>query len=297
MTVRRRAQIKDLDRKKVQFVIESSIIDEILLTPKPGLVDDYKDKDGPEKEIFLDSARTISPYLTEMFFIGYNWKEEPEGLYDKILPIGREAESAMYETTDGFNTHKGMIFTMGIISAAAGYDLASRGENHITSILTISESIMKEPMRRHYEGVKDHRPTTQGERLYGLYGFKGIRGEAEEGFPIIRKVSYPAMREYRRRFPDPEQNSAILSNVLLQIMTALQDTCIISTSDPGGLRWVQNRARYILALGGAFTREWMDELWDMREDCSRIKISPGGSGDILAATLFLWRISGRRFEI
>ncbi len=297
MTERKKARHKEIDRKKVQYIIESSLIDEILLTPKPGLVDDYGDKDEREKALFLKSAQTISPYMTDLFFKGYDWKYEPEFLYDEILPIGIEAKKAMYESTDGYDTHKGMIFTMGIICTAAGYDLASRGENHITSILSIAESIMKEPMRQFYENLKGNKPTTQGERFYAMYGVKGIRGEAEEGFPIIRRVSYPAMIEYRRKYPDPEQNGSILINVLLHIMTALEDTCVISASDPGGLRWLQNRARYILALGGAFTREGMDELWDWKEDCDRINISPSGSGDILASTLFLWRISGRKFVV
>ena len=297
MTGCKKARRIEINRKKVQDIIESSLVDEILLTPKPGLVDDYGDKGDEEKNLFLKSARTISPFLTDLFFKGYNWEHEPELLYEEILPIGLEAEKAMYESTEGYDTHKGMIFTMGIISAAAGYDLVSRGENHITSILNISESIMKEPIRRYYEDIKGNKPTTQGERFYAMYGVKGIRGEAAEGFPIIRKVSYPAMIEYRRKYPDPEQNGSILINVLLHIMTALEDTCVISASDPGGLRWLQNRARYVLALGGAFTREGMDELWDWKEDCNRINISPSGSGDILASTLFLWRISGREFVI
>ncbi len=297
MSEGKKARHIEINRIKVQDIIESSLVDEILLTPKPGLVDDYGDNGDEEKNLFLKSARIISPYLTDLFFKGHEWKQEPESLYEEILPIGLEAEKAMYESTDGYDTHKGMIFTMGIISAAAGYDLASRGENHITSILNISESIMKEPIRRYYEDIKGNKPTTQGERFYAMYGVKGIRGEAAEGFPIIRRVSYPAMIEYRRKYPDPEQNSAILINVLLHIMTSLEDTCVISASDPGGLRWLQNRARYVLALGGAFTREGMDELWDWKEDCNWINISPSGSGDILASTLFLWRISGREFVI
>ena len=297
MTERRKVRHREIDRKKIHYIIESSLIDEILLTPKPGLVDDYGDKDEEEKVLFLKSAKVITPYLTDLFFKGYNWKYEPESLYDEIIPIEQEAERAMCESTDGYDTHKGMIFTMGIICTAAGYDLASRGENHITSILGISESIMKEPMRQFYENIKGDKPATQEERFYAMYGVKGICGEAAEGFPIIRRVSYPAMIEYRRKYPDPEQNGSILINVLLHIMTALEDTCVISSSDPGGLRWMQNRARYVLALGGAFTREGMDELWDWKEDCSRINIRPSGSGDILASTLFLWRISGRKFVI
>ncbi len=287
-------------KNRIQYLIESSLIDELMLTPKPGLVDDY-DRGGMDEavdmSVLLKGINAITPYLTDLFYAGYGWEKEPEFMFDALRPLGDQAETSMFRATGGIDTHRGLIFSMGIICAAAGYDYAQRGENRVASILKLTERIMKGPVGRFYDGINQDRPRTNGESIFLKYGIRGIRGEAENGFPIIRRVSLPAMAEYRRKHPDPEQNSAILTNVLLHIMTALEDTRVISQSDPGGLRWVQNRARYILALGGAFTREGMDEIWDWNDDCSSIHISPVGSGEILAATLFLWRLSGSIFVI
>ncbi|MFR5732678.1 MAG: triphosphoribosyl-dephospho-CoA synthase [Clostridium sp.] len=41
-------------------------------------------------------------------------------LFEAIRLTGIEAEKAMFAATDGVNTHKGMIFSMGTIAAAAG---------------------------------------------------------------------------------------------------------------------------------------------------------------------------------
>ena len=290
---------KKADKNKIQYLIESSLVDVLMLTPKPGLVDDYG-TGGPEgvsMEDYLNSIRVIAPRLAEMYIRGFQWDKEPEDICPTFSLMGLEAEEAITEATGGLDIHRGTIFIIGIICAAAGYDLALRGENHVNSILSLTRRIAEKPMEDYYHEFGKERPRTYGEMVYRRYGVGGIRTEAAEGFPVIRKVSYPAMTEYRRKYPDPEQNSAILINVLLQVMSTLKDTCVISQSDPGGLRWVQNRARYILALGGAFTREGMDEIWELDEDCAHIHISPLGSEDILAATLFLWRLSGKIFDL
>ncbi len=290
---------KEADKNRIQYLIESSLIDVLMLTPKPGLMDDYKSSgpDGSSMKDYLSGIRLIAPCLTELFFKGYSWTEEPEAMYPELHQLALKAAEEIIGANEGKNIRRGTVFTMGIICAAAGYDLAMRGENHVKSILSLARRITEKPMEDYYHEIETERPRTYGEMVYHKYGIGGIRTEAAAGFPIIRKVSYPAMAEYRRKYPDPEQNSAILINVLLHIMTALEDSDVISQSDPGGLHWVQNRARYILALGGAFTREGMDELWDWDEDCANIHISPVGSVDVLTATLFLWRLTGRIFEL
>lgn len=299
-------------RGKVFKNIEESLIDEVMTTPKPGLVDakDNGAHTDMDKNTFVRSARAIAPYITEMFLCGYHWRKEPESLFPAIQNIGVEAEKAMFQATQGVNTHKGAIFTMGILAAASGYDLAMnceifrKREQHVFSILSIAEKMMKVPMNNIFESMKGKAPKTHGEKLFAKYGEKGIRGEAEQGFPIIKDVAFPALQSYMEQYQDSmctgnleqdEIQNKININVLLQIMADLSDTCVLSRSDYHGLAWMQKKAKMIYELGGSFTKEGMEAIKQWNEECIRVNISPGGAADILAVTLFLWRITEDEF--
>ena len=45
-----------------------------------------------------------------------------------------------------------------------------------------------------------------------------------------------------------------------------------------------------LKRGGAFTASGMEQLVQMNQECIWRNISPGGSADILAAAIFLWKL-------
>ena len=76
---------------------------------------------------FLNSAMTITPFLKEMFKIGYSYYL-PEYIFDVIRNIGKECEEKMFEATNNINTHKGMIFLMGICMSAIGKNMYYKNE-------------------------------------------------------------------------------------------------------------------------------------------------------------------------
>lgn len=269
--------------------IEESLLEEVFTTPKPGLVDYYDN--GAHKdmnvETFVTSTQAIAPYLLKMAYVGYGWKGNMEKLFSMIQKIGIQAEKAMFRATDGVNTHKGIIFTMGILCAASGVCYAQRGRFEVTEILKFSGLMVKNKMKEEFADIEKREPTTHGEWLYHIYGEKGIRGEAQKGFPIIKEVSYPLMEKLRMA-----GKNKMLSNihVLLHIMSVLNDTNILSRSSYEELGWLKETSQNILELGGAFTAEGYLAVVKMNEMCIRKNISPGGAADILAATLFLYRL-------
>lgn len=54
----------------------------------------------------------------KMFYCGYLSGKEPEEVFREIRQIGICAEAAIFCATSRVNTHKGFIFTMGILAAA-----------------------------------------------------------------------------------------------------------------------------------------------------------------------------------
>lgn len=277
----------------IRQIIYEALVEEVMTTPKPGLVDTRDNGAHTDMEpiSFIKSAIAISPYLTQMFELGCGWERELKHLFLYVRKLGMTAEKAMYLATDGINTHKGMIFSMGILSTAAGYTWRHTRSFDYKTILKISRSMTEDILETEFKEIKGKQPKTNGERLYHKYGERGIRGEAQRGFPIIREVSYPLLKQYL--YEGYHQNESYI-NVLLEIIVHLNDTCVLSRSSDTELKWFQKRAREILMLGGAFSKDGMEEIVKLNGECIKKHISPGGAADLLACTIFLWKL--KRYE-
>lgn len=235
-------------------------------------------------DTFVKSTYAIKPYILRMAMEGFHWNQELKELFPHIREIGKQAEKAMFQATDGVNTHKGIIFTMGILATAAGYTLKRNGHIDVIKVLDASEEMVEEDMTQELEEMIYKDPQTHGEQIFAQYGIKGIREEARSGFPVIRNIAYPKMRKYRIcGYP---QN---LSNieVLLHIMKQLTDTNVLSRGNMEELWWVQSTAQSIVNRGGAFSEAGKRAIVRMNRDCILKNISPGGAADMLAATIFL----------
>ncbi|MDD6282970.1 MAG: triphosphoribosyl-dephospho-CoA synthase [Oribacterium sp.] len=314
--------------------VRNALLGEVYTTPKPGLVD--RQDNGSHRdmtfETFIDSTEAITPYIVEMFLAGFDGVSvlsravpgydpaltysEAERIFLMIRVIGMNADRAMFTATHGVNTHKGMIFTMGIVSAAAGLEYRSSGRFDAAHILETSAKMTRRILQREFAEMQTRAPRTHGEILYHQYGEKGIRGQAELGFPIIRETALPAMERavriaaddksveqlrklgtIRRELTqqDSEQNREKLENlihleVLLEIMAVLNDTNVASRSSYMEMQSFKKEAAAVLQLGGAFTEEGFQALEKMNQDCIRRNISPGGAADILAVTILLHRL-------
>ena len=122
---------------RIAGYIRNALLGEVFTTPKPGLVDLWDS--GAHRDMnwitFQKSTDAITLYLVEMYEAGYEAAEEKENILEDLFfiirRIGQRAEKAMYQATEGVNTHKGIIFSMGIICAAYGY---CNGKNRHTQI-------------------------------------------------------------------------------------------------------------------------------------------------------------------
>ena len=101
-----------------------SILYEISLTPKPGLVD--KLSSGVHSDMnystFLNSTAAISAYFNDLVQAGFAFDEND---MTKALPvirnIGLRMEKSMFRSTNQVNTQKGIIFLMGLSLFSSGY--------------------------------------------------------------------------------------------------------------------------------------------------------------------------------
>lgn len=267
--------------------------EEVRTAPKPGLVDCYDS--GSHKDMdymtFKRSIKAIVPYIVEMAHAGLYFNGMEEELFLTVREIGKSAEKAMLYATEGVNTHKGAIFSLGIISASLGLYFQRNKSTEFrlnpADVLALSGRIVSRDLKKELESIKRKKPETHGEKLYIQYGISGIRGEAIRGFPSLSLLAIPALKNALK-----EQNSrnAAYLKVLLHLMSQVDDTNILARSDMKTLRYVQTQAQRFLEEHPLIDRQAIDALAGMNMDFVRRNISPGGCADLLAIAIFLEKL-------
>ena len=264
-----------------------ALMGEVGATPKPGLVD--KHDSGAHKDMcyhtFELSTQAVVPYITEMARAGLMWNGSLPGLCGQIRPLGIKAEQAMFSATGGINTHKGIIFSMVIIAAAAGFYYTGNKKFDSEAILLSCRPMTFETLEQDFNRIDPNHPKTHGEKLYIRYGCKGIRGEAQNGFPSVRTIGLPCIRRWAGETSDC---SLVFIQILMTLMSQVEDTNILTRSDPETLSFVKREASRILEIGGAFTEHGISEIRKLNQVFIEKNISPGGCADLLAITIFLW---------
>jgi len=268
-----------------------SMLMEIYHTPKPGLVDlvnngAHSDMDVP---LFEMSANSIQPYLDSFVLAGFSHKNQPaHSLLSVLRPIGIDAEKAMFKATSGVNTHKGMIFGIGLICGAIGWLV---GKKLTIDALYISKVIKEccQLLVVHELKQRTHStPQSNGERLYQEYGLTGARGEAASGYETVMRFSLPTFEAVTK---DGYSNEEAFRQTLLVTMAHNQDSNIVNRAGLYGLYFVQNEALKLLKKGGVTHFDIKKELSDLDQIFIQKHISPGGSADLLAITWLLAQIN------
>jgi triphosphoribosyl-dephospho-CoA synthase len=258
-----------------------ALIEEAELTPKPGLVDQRGS--GAHCDMNLAMLRLSATALHPTFL---ELAQSAHGVAPSINlrralgAIGREGEATMLRVTGGCNTHRGAIWTLGLLCAAAASLPQSKWSAN--AIAAHAADISRLP---------DSPPQfdTHGALACQRFGVRGARGEAAKGFPHVINRALPALRASRTHCA--EERLARL-NALLTIMTTLDDTCLLHRGGAKALAMAQRGASRVLLSGGAATPAGMRALLKLDRELVAANCSPGGSADLLAATLFLDRLAG-----
>lgn len=259
---------------------------EVSATPKPGLVDRLGSGAHTDMDFstFLASAAAIAPYFPACAQEGLRLRQVDGTSLGRIRPLGVSCEKAMFAATGGVNTHKGAIFSLGILACAAGH-CRRQGDLSPEAVCAVA-SVIAAPALEDFSAPAPE-GETKGRRLYRSRGVPGIRGEAAEGFPSVRRWALPVLRELSAG--DMPENHRHLQ-ALLHLMANVQDTNLLARGGTEGLEYVRSTARRALELGGVFTPEGMDFLQALDREYTRRNLSPGGCADLLAAAIFLHRL-------
>ncbi|MEG2204776.1 MAG: citrate lyase holo-[acyl-carrier protein] synthase, partial [Oscillospiraceae bacterium] len=172
-----------------------SLLYEVSTTPKPGLVD--RANCGAHRDMdlfsFLDSSAALTPHFRQLFLMGaLHAQDTPQRLFDCLRYPGMLAEEDMFAATGGVNTHKGLIFSLGLVCAALGYLFSNGLPEDTDALLALCGEMASPAVCKDLSGVTRETATTFGERLFVETGRAGIRDEAAAGFPSVRLFGLPA---------------------------------------------------------------------------------------------------------
>lgn len=270
---------------KISSLAMAALLYEVAATPKPGLVD--RDNSGAHQDMdfytFQSSAVSLNQFFEAFTLCGIeNHERSCEEVFSLIRPIGIEAETAMKQATGGVNTHKGMIFSLGIFCCALGYLYGND--------IPFCEDVFRNTCREmtayildDFQGITLANAKTHGEFLFARYGITGIRGEAADGYPTVFEVALPFFRQYCGDGLSAN-DAGILT--LLHIIANSIDTNIIARSDFDTFRRVQQQICHLLD-SGLSERDYITEIRRLDQSFIQMNISPGGSADMLALTYFI----------
>ncbi len=265
-----------------------AMVEEVSTTPKPGLVD--KNNSGSHVDMdfsaFLTSADALAPHFRRMYLSGWDSAfGSPAALFSRLRTLGQEAESAMFAATRGVNTHKGLIFSLGLLSGALG---AWRHEHPDQPIDTVTLlSLAAQMARSALDDFDRSADDTNGLHCYHLYRLTGIRGEAAQGFPAVAQTGLPTLRHHLAAGLSVNDASVL---TLLAFLSTVTDTNMIRR---GGLSQALSRRQEAQRLLSTITPDTLiPTLTALDQDYISNNLSPGGCADLLALSLFLVFIEG-----
>ena len=263
---------------KLSHLALTALSRELKLTPKPGLVDMENNGAHTDMDVaaFERSIRALRLHFAAFARIGQEGADPA-----RLQQAGMEAEQVMLAAA-GVNTHKGAIFSLGILCCAAG----ALGENP-----TLDALLAKAAELGGYflDQMKKAPPAnTGGGQQYLRYGLTGARGEAAAGFPSVREIALPAY-EAALRAGKSQEDAGL--HALLYLIAHVQDSNIIRRSGMEGQQWVSAQAQALLDTG--YTH---DDLRALNDRFVARNISPGGSADLLAATYFIHELTRKEAD-
>ena len=257
-----------------------AMLSEVSATPKPGLVD--RNNSGSHTDMdfftFVDSAAALAPHFRKMYLAGWDHAvDEPATLFARLRAMGQQAEADMFAATHGVNPHKGLIFSIGLLSGALGAK-QRQGSTTLDGVLALCADMGRCALDD-FATV----PDTNGKRCYQTYRLPGIRGEAAAGFPSAAAIGLATLRRWTEA--GLSLNDAALY-ALLTLLARVSDTNMIRR---GGLAAAEACRQQAQALLDRITPESLhQELLSLDHTYIRQNLSPGGCADLLALSLMLF---------
>ena len=270
-----------VDSARLGRLAVASLHAELALAPKPGLVTPFDSGSHHDMDAgtFLRSLFALRHYFGAVARAG-----AADAPFAVLRGHGIAAEAAMLRATAGINTHRGAIFSLGLLVAAAAACRSRLGH------AATGEQVCLEVRR--WAADFAHAPLdagSPGQRARARHKVPGVREQAAAGYPLLREVALPSLRH---ALAGGLPREAAMCHALMQLVAHTEDLNLLHRGGAEGLRWARQQAHRFLAAGGAFAHDWHARLQHIADAFVTRRLSPGGSADLLACSVFLLQQEG-----
>ena len=258
--------------------------DELLAYPKPGLVSPIDSGAHADMDFALmcRSADSLLQPFTALAAAG-----RAGGSFEHaLMPIGIEAERGMLAVTGGVNTHRGAIFSVGLVVAAIARTQALSAELSPAAIRASLRDTWGASLEAHADRDGE---TSHGAEVRRRTGRDGARREAALAFPSIFEIGLPAFRAARQAALDARTAGI---QTLFALMSSVDDTTVLYRGGLEGGSFVRQSAANFLADGGCHQPDWFEKAEALHRAFIARNLSAGGCADLLACTLLVSRCCG-----
>lgn len=278
---------EQFNAEEIADLAVKSLLYEVSISPKAGLVSRLSNGSHSDMNFytFINSALSLRNYFSECFKHSEKYDMKKENFFLNLRELGKKAEKEMLIATDGINTHKGTIFSMGILIAVLSACMKEKKNLSLEDLVNEIKKLSK-PLELEL-GLNIE--NTSGEKIFKKYGIKGARGLALSGYDIVLTDGLKKLCSFLD-YLDLETSCILL---LFYYMSVLDDTNIINRSNMETLIEVQKEStkifkKYVNLKDTAFLiKEDMEKL---NQKFVAKNISPGGSADLLILTIFMYFI-------
>jgi triphosphoribosyl-dephospho-CoA synthase len=258
----------------------SALMLELGAYPKPGLVSP-KDSGAHTDMDFKLMGRSANALLIPFAGIAAAGREA-RPFEAALIPLGLAAEREMLRVTDGINTHRGAIFTLGMLVAAMARAETSAEPVTPDRVRAVLLEMWGDALRAH--ATSNGADASHGALVRKTTGAGGARAEAARGFPGIFETGIPVYRKALNAGLDP---NAARDHTLFALMEAAEDSNVIFRGGSEAADFVRGSAAEFLGVGGCFAEGWVERAENIHREFIRRNLSPGGCADLLSGTLLV----------
>jgi triphosphoribosyl-dephospho-CoA synthase len=296
---------------------------ELCLYPKPGLVSlvDSGSHHDMDASTFMRSLFSLRRYFKAICLAGLH-----DAPFSQLKQLGIAAEAAMLKATHGVNTHRGAIFSLGLLCATAGRaraqgtpmtpaalratmlirwgeDLAMHAGAATGTGTGTTAAAAAAPTTTAAHPTMPAMPampamptapttptpaTSNGLRVAARYAASGAREEGALGLPSVFEIGVPALQASRAR---GATMTMARIDALFALMAHISDSNVYHRAGPDGARTVKLHAQRFLEAGGTANRHWHEQALESHRLFVQRRLSPGGAADLLAASCLVQSIS------
>lgn len=277
---------KEKESVRISDQAVKALVQEVNVTPKPGLVD--RKNCGAHKDMdiihFMKSAAALRPWFKAFAELGMDeaFEDTNREMFVRLRKLGIGAEKTMLNATGGVNTHKGLIFSMAFICASLGR-MYVRGFEYSPENLSRECAALAKYSLEDFKSIHKAMCQTNGEKIYAAFGIKGAREEAATGFSTVINTALPILSKEMNKGRSLNDAAAI---TLIAIMSEAYDTNIIARSNIETAKAIKKQMKNLLTL--SYSKDITDKINMLDEKFISNGISPGGSADLLAVTLMFY---------